>query len=268
MEAEGCFLGKEGQRPIFEITQHVSDCFLMLAIKRFIGGGQVGLNKRGDGRLLCVYTLSGRRMIAEKLLPLWQNAYAGPKILRDFQPWLALHFPQEKIVINGTEISGNWLAGFTDGDGSFHTVFRREKDYKIGFQFQAVFDLAQKYDPVLASCAEENVLLSSIKDHWFSNYPSCLAQRSPSQKGVDDLRIVRAAYLDERVIPLFETYKLQSRKEIQFFFWKWGVRAIVRGDHLPVKNRGGLLAFRKVSRSFKDKISPECKKWIASRKAL
>ena len=147
VEAEGCFLGKEGQRPIFEITQHASDCFLMLAIKRLIGGGKVRLNKRRDGRLLCVYTLSGKRIIAEKLLPLWHNAYAGPKILRDFQPWLALHFPQEKIVINDTEISGNWLAGFTDGDGSFHTVFRRQKDYKIGFQFQAVFDLAQKNSP-------------------------------------------------------------------------------------------------------------------------
>ena len=282
VEAEGCFLGRGGQRPIFEITQHASDCFLMLAIKRFIGGGKVRLSKRRDGRLLCVYTLSGKRIIAEKLLPLWHNAYAAPKILRDFQPWLALHFPQEKIVINDTEISGNWLAGFTDGDGSFHTVFRRQEDYKIGFQFQAVFDLAQKNSPVLsapgdstlveststASCAKKNVLLSSIRDHWFSDYPSCIAQSSPSQKGVDHLRIVRAAYLDERVIPLFETYKLQSRKEIQFFLWKWGVRTIVKGNHLAVKNREELLAFREVSRCLKDKISPECRKWIASKGAL
>lgn len=231
VEAEGSFIGREGQSPFFEITQHASDCFLMLAIKRFIGGGRVDLKRRRDGRLLSVYTLAGKRSLVEKLLPLWQNSYASPKVLKSFQPWLGVHFPQEKIVTNGTQISGNWLAGFTDGDGSFHTVFRRQKDYRIGFQFQAVFDLAQKYDPLFADCTRKNVLLSSLKDQWFSDYspirriePSSklrfalhqeipharrgdTIQRSSSQKGVDHLRLARATYLDEKVIPLFETYK-------------------------------------------------------------
>lgn len=80
------------------------------------------------------------------------------KSKRQLFPWLRKHFPDFKFQSNNISISGEWLAGFTDGDGSFYAVLRKQGDYKSGYQFQAVFDLAQ-----LGGFSGEHGVLTLIK---------------------------------------------------------------------------------------------------------
>lgn len=51
------------------------------------------------------------------------------------------HFPDSLCCFSkksrefSEKIFPDWLAGFADGDGSFYTTIRQQKDYPIGFQF-------------------------------------------------------------------------------------------------------------------------------------
>jgi len=50
---------------------------------------------------------------------------------------------------------GNYLAGFTDGEGSFHVSFRKRKDFKIPWKISLCFNISQK----------DRVILSQFKKH-------------------------------------------------------------------------------------------------------
>lgn len=45
---------------------------------------------------------------------------------------------------------GYYLAGFTDGEGSFNVVFRPRKDYKMPWKVSLCFNISQK-DKVILS---------------------------------------------------------------------------------------------------------------------
>ena len=137
VEAEGCFLGKGNSSPIFEISQHSSDLFLFLAIKKWIGEGRVRLNKRQDGRCTVVYTLSGKDKIRSYLLLIFEGCLPrNPKIERSFLPWCNTYFPDKQLKerCSISNFSQDFVAGFVDGDGSFYVTTRKQQDYKIGFQ--------------------------------------------------------------------------------------------------------------------------------------
>ena len=87
---------------------------------------------RDDGRSLAIYTLRGKSSCLDALLPLLRNPVLTNKSKRQLLPWLEEHFPDFKFQSNNLSISGEWLAGFTDGDGSFYTVLRKQRDYRSG----------------------------------------------------------------------------------------------------------------------------------------
>lgn len=182
---------------------------------------------RDDGRSLAIYTLRGKSSCLDALLPLLRNPVLTNKSKRQLLPWLEEHFPDFKFQSNNLSISGEWLAGFTDGDGSFYTVLRRQRDYRSGYQFQAVFNLAQ-----LWGFSELHGVLTRINKFWFSETRTQQICSLNRKKQVDHLRLVRAQELYTHVIPFYNRYKLQSRKEIQFLLWKEAVDIVINKEHL------------------------------------
>jgi LAGLIDADG endonuclease len=51
---------------------------------------------------------------------------------------------QERLSIESISLeTGNYLAGFAHGEGSFMIVCRRRADYKSGWKFSAAFNVSQ-----------------------------------------------------------------------------------------------------------------------------
>jgi hypothetical protein len=161
------------------------------------------------------------------LLPLLENPVLTSRSKRKLLPWLDKHFPSFRFQVKLT-ISGDWLAGFTDGDGSFYTLLRKQADYRSRYQFQAVFDLAQ-----LGGFTEKDGVLNLIHTLWFSDLQIQQNKGNKQDRSqVDHLRLVRPLPLLQYIIPLFEKYTLRSRKEIQFGLWKEGVKLLIDKKHL------------------------------------
>ena len=143
LEAEGTFIGKNGNPPIFECSQHTSDYYMMCALRDWLGAGGININDPQKKNKTVVYTLRGPEL-PRVLLPLLPGAPATPKITGQCLPIWKRHFQEPVPKLVSTQISQDWLAGFTYGNGSFYTTIRQQQDYRIGFQFQSVFDLSQK----------------------------------------------------------------------------------------------------------------------------
>ena len=58
---------------------------------------------------------------------------------------------------------GNYLAGFTDGEGSFNVSFRKRKDYKIPWKISLSFSISQK-DPVILSQFKKHLKCGRIRE--------------------------------------------------------------------------------------------------------
>ena len=251
LEAEGTFLGDGCTPPAFECSQHTSDYYMMSALKDWIGAGTLSINNPPGGNRTAVYTLRGRDALECKLAPLFKKAPLTPKIEKQFLPWCSRYFPNSLPALSSQKISGCWLAGFADGDGSFYTTIRNQDDYRIGFQFQAVFDLSQK-----AERGSRNSLLKLIHQQYFPDWEKALIARV-GLDGMDRLRLVSAPYLAQRCIPLFQG-KLQSRKEIQLALFQEAVDFILAGQHLLVKNKRKIREFTKRCEWIQDRHSRKC----------
>ena len=49
---------------------------------------------------------------------------------------------------------GNYIAGFSDGEGSFNFSFRPRNDYRIPWKVSACFNISQKERPILELCRQ------------------------------------------------------------------------------------------------------------------
>ena len=112
-----------------------------------------------------------------------------------------------------------WLCGFTDGDGSFHGILRKQKEYRCNYQVQAVFDLAQK-EPIEKDFSLINKLFFNGKAS-FSTVDS-----------IGYLRVVSFKEHEKRIIPFFKKYRLQSRKSLDFLVYLKMCNLIKKGNHL------------------------------------
>jgi len=142
-EAEGTFSGSEKQ-PMFQLSQHTSDHALILAIKNYLGHGNIQSFKREDGRLESVLTISSKSVIREEIIPLFNGKLFTFKKREQFKNWILKYFPDVITIDNDQAFpSPDWVAGFVDGDGSFYPLIHKATDYKCGFQVQLIFEIAQ-----------------------------------------------------------------------------------------------------------------------------
>jgi hypothetical protein len=109
---------------------------------------------------------------------------------------------------------GHYLAGFTDGEGSFNVSFRPRDDYKAPWKISLCFNISQR-DPVV---------LTSFKRHL-----QCGTMRQ-RHDGVWYYEVNNLTPIVENVIPFFERFGfLSARKKRDFSKFKQ-LAEIIRSD--------------------------------------
>ena len=96
---------------------------------------------------------------------------------------------------------GHYLAGFTDGEGSFNVSFRPRDDYKIPWKVSVCFNISQR----------EKVILS-----LFKRYLGCGTMRQ-RKDGVWYFEVNNLNAIEENVIPFFKNFRFLSQKKKRDF---------------------------------------------------
>lgn len=116
------------------------------------------------------------------------------------------------------------MCGFTDGDGSFHGIIRKQKDYKNNFQVQTVFDLAEKNTIFI------NTDLKNMNNLFFKNKGII-----STVKNMYHLKIVSIKTHENNIIPFFSKHKLQSRKYLDFLVYLQMCNLIKNNKHTTIQ---------------------------------
>ena len=96
---------------------------------------------------------------------------------------------------------GYYLAGFTDGEGSFNISFRPRQDYPIPWKVSVSFNVSQKDRVILA---------------LFKRYLGCGTLRGRPD-GVWYFEVTNLNAVVENVIPFFERFPFLSAKKKRDF---------------------------------------------------
>lgn len=129
---------------------------------------------------------------------------------------------------------GYYLAGFTDGEGSFNISFRPRPDYQIPWKISVSFNVSQKDRVILA---------------LFKRYLGCGTLRSRPD-GVWYYEVTNLTAVIENVIPFFEKFGfLSAKKKRDFLKFKQIVFLIKEGAHL---NSNGIREIIKIRDDMND----------------
>ena len=124
-----------------------------------------------------------------------------------------------------------YIAGYVDGEGSFHVAVQRNPSTKSRWQLVPEFHVSQH--------VERRQVLDLIRQRF-----GC-GRIQENHRGTSDATLVyvvrNRSDLLTRVIPFFEHQPLLSSKQLEFVAFASIVRAMSRGDHL---NEGGLAELR------------------------
>lgn len=112
---------------------------------------------------------------------------------------------------------GYYLAGFTDGEGSFNVSFRPRKDYPLPWKVSLSFNVSQKDRVILA---------------LFKRYLGCGTLRGRPD-GVWYYEVTNLNAIVENVIPFFERFPfLSAKKKRDFGKFRQIVTLMKQGAHL------------------------------------
>ena len=124
---------------------------------------------------------------------------------------------------------GYYLAGFTDGEGSFNVSFRPRTDYPIPWKVSVSFNVSQK----------DRVILALFKTHL-----GCGTLRGRPD-GVWYFEVTNINAIVENVIPFFERFPfLSAKKKRDFAKFKQIVMLIKSGAHLTANGIRQILEIR------------------------
>jgi hypothetical protein len=124
---------------------------------------------------------------------------------------------------------GHYLAGFTDGEGSFNVSFRPRQDYSIPWKITVSFNVSQKDQVILA---------------LFKRYLGCGTLRS-RQDGIWYYEVTNLNAVVENVIPFFERFPFHSaKKKRDFAKFKQIVALMKKGAHLTSDGIKEILTIR------------------------
>ena len=125
-----------------------------------------------------------------------------------------------------------YIAGFVDGEGSFHVAVQRNPSTRVGFQLVPEFHVNQ--------CPERRQVLDLIVERF-----GCGRIRE-NHRGSSDTTLVLVVRnrtdLLTRVIPFFERQPLVSSKHQEFLVFAHIVRAMAEGRHLTLEGFESLKA--------------------------
>ena len=112
---------------------------------------------------------------------------------------------------------GYYIAGFTDGEGSFNVSLKKRVDYKDQWKLTASFNISQK----------DRVILAQIKHAL-----GCGTLRE-RQDGVVYYEVTNVRSLQDKIIPFFKRFQfLSANKKRNFSIFTKIVEAMAQGEHL------------------------------------
>lgn len=124
---------------------------------------------------------------------------------------------------------GSYLAGFSDGEGSFNVSLRKRDDHTLGWQIVAMFNVSQRDQTVLA---------------LFKRHLGCgkLWQR---KDGVWYYIVSNPTSIKERVIPFFSKFPfLSSTKKTNFSLFQKIVSIMEANEHLTQEGMRKIVMLR------------------------
>lgn len=125
---------------------------------------------------------------------------------------------------------GNYLAGFTDGEGSFNVPFRKRGDYVMPWKVSLCFNVSQL----------DKVILALFKQHL-----KCGTLRSRPD-GVWYYEVNSFTAIVENVIPFFDRFGfLSGKKQRDFAKFKRIARLMQDGKHLSKEGISEILEIRR-----------------------
>ncbi len=116
-----------------------------------------------------------------------------------------------------------YIAGFVDGEGSFHVAVQRSRFTRLGLQVIPEFHVSQNPERAeVLKLIQQTLGCGYIK----ANHPGSVRDRSMV------LVVRNRSDLARRVVPFFERFPLRSSKQREFQTFATIVQAMERGEHL------------------------------------
>ena len=138
---------------------------------------------------------------------------------------------------------GHYIAGFTDGEGSFNVSIKKRNDYAGEWKLSASFNISQK----------DRVILS-----WIKNILGCGTLRE-RKDGVVYYEVTNITSLKEKIIPFFVRFNfISANKKANFSIFKQIVEKMHNKEHLNQDGLQKILELREtlnVSKSTKNKYN-------------
>ena len=125
-------------------------------------------------------------------------------------------------AVNQQERLDAYIAGYVDGEGSFHVAVQRNPSTRVGWQLVPEFHVSQN--------AERRQVLDLIKLRL-----GCGRIQENHRRSGDTCLVFVVRNRDDllhRIIPFFEAQPLLSSKQQEFIVFAGIVRAMDRGEHL------------------------------------
>ena len=130
-------------------------------------------------------------------------------------------------------MDGSYIAGFVDGEGSFHVAFQKRPDLKFGWQAIPEFHISQNYPSQSVLEDIQRVL-------------QCGRIRANDAPGKQDKTLVYVVRdredLVQKIIPFFQRFQLRTEKRKDFESFACIVQMMVNDRHLTQEG------FRKIVR--------------------
>jgi hypothetical protein len=140
-------------------------------------------------------------------------------------------------MFNANKVSpqiGWYLAGFTDGEGSFNVVFRPREDCRLPWKVSLCFNISQR----------DRVILALFKRHL-----ECGTMRQ-REDGVWYYEVNNFDAILENVIPFFERFNfLSAKKKRDFAKFCQIAELLKQGEHLY---QGGIEKILEIRREMND----------------
>lgn len=123
-------------------------------------------------------------------------------------------------------LEGSYIAGFVDGEGSFHVAFQRRPDLKFGWQAIPEFHVSQNFP--------SRQVLEDIRSTLQCGYIKC--NDAPGKRDKTLVYVVRDRNeLLLKVVPFFERHPLRTEKRKDFESFKLVVRMMAEAEHQTIK---------------------------------
>ena len=128
-------------------------------------------------------------------------------------------------------MNGHYIAGFVDGEGSFHIAFQKRDDLKFGWQAVPEFHINQNFT--------SRKVLEEIKKQLRCGYIK--ANDALGKRDKTLVYVVRDRLdLIEKVIPFFERFPLHTEKRKDFELFRKIIQMMKKNDHMKIEG------FRKI----------------------